>query len=151
MVDRRVVNKPRDTEKRPDVQGSENIVAKEQPRTIEDRVASIEKYIHAIDPVVRDCIGIADFKLQITQLHTQLNDELSRVTGVQVRSNNYIEKKFTEIDQALGAIINAVKELQTNYNDLFSDEDLKALDEESGIDKDNPDLFEEDKDKKNPK
>jgi hypothetical protein len=113
-MERRVINKP--TQKTP-VAGAENITIK--PKGIEERLRGTEGYLQQIDPILRTAIDdINGLKAMLATL----NEEMTKIAGVQARSNNYIEAKFAEINTTFGAIVGVIKKIDDDYQALFADE-----------------------------
>jgi hypothetical protein len=85
--ERRVINKPKD--KPIDVEVStENITIKVP--TAEERITAIETYLTSADPYIRSTEQIDEIKKQIVLL----NEEITRIAGVQARANNYLDNKL---------------------------------------------------------
>ena len=119
MVERRIINKT----KQPEVDVStENITVKVP--TIEERIAGIESYIGSADPYIRSIVEIQEIKKQLALF----NDEITRIAGVQSRSNSYLDGKLAQIDQALEAIVTIVKKHDEDYKELMSDIDPDITD-----------------------
>jgi hypothetical protein len=111
---RRVINKPG---QKPSVPGSENIIIK--PKGVEERLKDVEGYLQQADPILRTAVKeIADIK----NLISTLNEDITKVAGIQARSNNYIEGKLAEINATFGAIVSVVKKIDDDYQALFADE-----------------------------
>lgn len=111
---RRVINKP--GQKTP-VAGAENIMIK--PKGTEERLKDIEGYLQQADPILRAAVkDITDIK----NLIATLNEDITKVAGIQARSNNYIEGKLAEINATFGAIVSVVKKIDDDYQALFTDE-----------------------------
>jgi len=111
---RRVINKP--GQKTP-VAGAENITIK--PKGMEERLKDVEVYLQQADPILRTVVkDIADIK----NLIASLNEDITKVAGIQARSNNYIEGKLAEINATFGAIVSVVKKIDDDYHALFTEE-----------------------------
>ena len=113
--ERRIVNKPI---KKPiediDV-NAENITVKVP--TIEERVTAMESYLASADPYIRSTAQIENIKKQIAIL----NEEITRIAGVQSRANSYLDNKFTQIDGIISDIATIVKKHDDDYKELMSD------------------------------
>lgn len=122
MAERHVVNKPKK------VEGAENItVAEPEKPTVEQRLAAIEKYIISMDPHVKNTITeFNGLKPRIDNLDA----EITRIAGIQARANNYIDAKFTSIDENIRSVAYLVKVLEDQFKALMSDEDIEGLEEE---------------------
>jgi len=114
--ERRVINKPKD--KPIDVEVStENITIKVP--TAEERITAIETYLTSADPYIRSTEQIDEIKKQIVLL----NEEITRIAGVQARANNYLDNKLSQIDETLSAIVTIVKKHDDDYKELMTDID----------------------------
>lgn len=115
--ERRIINKPKEKASEIDV-STENITIKEpKVPTIEERITSIETYLASADPYIRSVVQIEELKKQLAMF----NEEITRISGVQTRANNYIEGKLGQIDQTLEAIVTIVKKHDDDYKELMSD------------------------------
>jgi len=119
--DRRIANKAKEPVK---VVGAENIT-KQPELTVEERLSRIEKYIAVADPYIRSVTEIQSIKQQIVGL----NDEITRIAGVQSRANNYIDGKFAYIDQMMNSLAIIVKKNDEDFKSLMSD--VEYVDESS--------------------
>jgi|WetSurMetagenome_2_1015567.scaffolds.fasta_scaffold05947_4 hypothetical protein len=112
--ERRIINKH--TQKAP-IAGAENIMVK--PKGMEERMREVEAYLQQIDPILRT--AVTDIN-GIKGMVTSLNEELTKMAGVQARTNNYLDGKLAEINATFGAIVTVVKKIDDDYQALFSEE-----------------------------
>lgn len=145
MAERRVANKPVSKETpsaksgSTKVEGMENIeVIKKSP---EERLDGIEKYIIAIDPIVRACVDIDNIKTQITLM----NDEITRLSGLHVRTANFLDKKLAEIETNIVTLAQVTQNLKNDYKDLLSDTDLEESPASDELFEDEPETPQPDK------
>jgi len=130
MAERRIMNRPGEKVGAPapaaaPAAGAENISVK--PKTMEERVQIIEEYAYGIDPVIRAILAeIGEIKNNIAIL----NEEITKIAGVQARSNSYIDGKFTEINNTFNALATVVKKVDDDYQTLFSEEEGVDPDDE---------------------
>jgi len=114
MADRRIINKP--AQKTP-VAGAENIMVK--PKGMEERMKDVEAYLQQTDPILRTIVtDIAAIKNMVTSL----NEEITKIAGVQSRTNSYLDGKLAEINATFGAIVSVVKKIDDDYHALFAEE-----------------------------
>jgi hypothetical protein len=113
-MERRVINKP--SQKTP-VVGAENITVK--PKGQEERLRDVEGYLQQTDPILRATVNDIN---GLKAILATLNEEMTKIAGVQARSNSYIEAKFAEINATFGAIVGVIKKIDDDYQALFADE-----------------------------
>lgn len=121
MADRRVMNK---SEKK--VTGEENITITDKPKepTIEERIAILENYIVRMDPYIKNTISESTV---IKSKIDALDLDLTRVAGIQARSNNYLDGKLAEIDETFKSLVIIIKQLDDQFKELMSDDDMTGL------------------------
>jgi len=126
LTERRIINKPK--EKAPVIDVStENITIKEPVvPTIDERILAVETYLASADPYIRAIVQIEEIKKQLALF----NDEITRISGIQTRANNYLDGKLSQIDQTLEAIVTIVKKHDDDYKELMSDIEPEDLYEE---------------------
>jgi hypothetical protein len=117
-VERRIMNRPAE---KPPVAGAENIAVK--PKTVEERVKEIENYAYGIDPIIRTTIAeINGLKSAIASL----NEEITKIAGIQSRANTFIEGKFADINETFEAVVTIVKRIDDDYQTLFANEEFEG-------------------------
>lgn len=114
MADRRIINKPAH---KPTVEGAENIMIK--PKGMEERMKDVEAYLQQTDPILRTVVS--DINL-VKGTITSLNDEITKIAGVQSRTNSYLDGKLAEINATFGAIVSVVKKIDDDYQALFTED-----------------------------
>lgn len=133
MNDRRVANKQKEA---PVDVSTENIKIKDQPvQTIEQRVAAIESYIFSMDPYIKAVISNAtDMKNRMDSLDA----EITRIAGIQARSNSYLDGKLAQIDETFNSLVIIVKKLDDDYKELMSDVEFQDTTDETSTEDDKP-------------
>lgn len=118
MVERRIMNRPGEkVGGNPAPAGAENITVK--PKTVEERLADVEEYARGIDPVIRSIINEIG---EIKKTNGIMSEEITKIAGIQSRSNLFIDGKFEEINTTFNAIIAIVKKIDDDYQSLFVSE-----------------------------
>lgn len=143
---RKVIGQVTSTPEPKSVQGSENITVKSQaapaaaaaaPRapTTDEKVAQIENYLNnAVDPALKSVIStIEGLKGQFGSM----NEEISKLTGVQIRVSTAIDQKFNEIIAVQNALANKINEIQALV------EQFETVDSELGDEYAGEDLYED--------
>ena len=116
--ERRIIGKA--MEKPVEVIGAENITIKPKiVLTTEQRLAQVEAYLISADPYIRSASEIQELKKQVGAL----NEEITKLAGVQARTNQYLDGKLMQIDQTFVGIVNIVKKLDEDFKLLTSDDD----------------------------
>jgi archaellum component FlaC len=131
--DRRVMNAPKSAQpaEQPSSaapQGAENITVKPQPAqrpaTTEEKVAMIENYLNQVaDPYLKTALAsIEGLKNQFNDINT----EISKLTGVQVRVSTAIDQKFNEIITIQNAITQKLMEIENRINQFEIEDEGNA-------------------------
>lgn len=115
--ERRIINKPKEKPVEDVEVSTENITIKVP--TAEERITAIETYLASADPYIRSTEQIDWIKKQIILL----NEEITRIAGVQARANSFLDNKLSQIDQTLSAIVTIVKKHDDDYKELMTDID----------------------------
>lgn len=139
MVERRIMNRPGEkVGGNPAPAGAENITVK--PKTVEERLADVEEYARGIDPVIRSIIAEIG---EIKKNNAIMSEEITKIAGIQSRSNLFIDGKFEEINTTFNAIIAIVKKIDDDYQSLFVAEGEEGTEETAEEPSDVEDLYEE--------
>jgi len=132
--DRRVANKPKEVPAT-DV-STENIKVKEKSvQTTEQKVAAMEAYIIAMDPYIKSAISSTS---EIKNRLDTLDAEITRIAGVQSRSNSYLDGKLGQIDETFKSLVLIIKKLDDDYKELMSDVEFQDTTDETSTEDDTP-------------
>jgi hypothetical protein len=128
--ERRIVNKPKPEPIKDVDVNTDNITIKVP--SVEERIKDIENYLASADPYIKSTVQIEDIKKKLILI----NEEITRIAGVQARANSYLDDKLAQIDETLTAIITIVKKHDEDYKELMSDIDMG---DETSSDEPDPD------------
>jgi hypothetical protein len=125
-MDRRIINKPQpQPEKKP---------KDETPQeTIESRVARVEAYLQVADKAignlgqaVETLAATADLVTAQSAQVTALNDEVSKLTGMQVRNANVVQAQIAELSKVINTHAKVINKLWDDVNIPMDDDEISS-------------------------